>query len=73
MSSAFKAWASAALFGNIGALIALGYQFPKQPFCQTHCYVDAISHFQDSVGSLTMALTLFFLGFMSFIWFSVRS
>lgn len=71
--SAFKAWASAALFGNIGAVIALGYEFPKQPFCQTHCYVDALSQFQDSVGSLTFATILFLLGLMSFVWFSVRS
>ena len=71
--SAFKAWASVVLFGNIGMMIAMGYKFPKQPFCQQYCYVDQLSHFQDSVGSLTLAATLFFLGFMGFVWFSARS
>ncbi len=71
--SAFKAWASIALFGNIGMIIGLGYKVPKQPFCQHHCYVDKLSHFQDNVGSFTLAGTLFFLGVMGFMWFSARS
>ncbi len=71
--SAFKAWAAVALFGNLGMIVALGYKFPKQPFCQSHCYVDAMSHFQDSVGSLTLASMLFFFGVMGFVWFSVRT
>ncbi len=71
--SAFKAWANVALFGNLGMIVALGYRFPKQPFCQQYCYVDTLSHFQDSVGSLTLASILFFAGFMGFVWFSVRT
>lgn len=71
--SAFKVWVIVALFGNLGMIVALGYKIPKQPYCQTHCYVDAMSHFQDSVGSLTVASLLFFLGFMGFVWFSVRT
>ncbi len=70
--SAFKAWASAALFSNIGAVIALGYQFPKQPYCQTHCYMNALSNFQESTGSLTLASIFFFMAFMSFIFFLSR-
>lgn len=70
--SAFKAWAIVALFGNLGMIVALGYQFPKQPYCQTYCFVDAMSHFQDSVGSLTMASILFFMGFIGFMWYSLR-
>ena len=71
--SAFKAWAVAALFGNLGAVVAFGYELPKQPFCQHYCFVDQLSHFQDNVGSFTLAGLLFFLGFMGFIWFSARA
>ncbi len=70
---AFKAWANVALFGSLGMIAALGYKFPKQPFCEVRCYINTFSHIQDDMGSLTLAAILFFCAFFGFLWFSVRT
>lgn len=70
--SVLKAWLPVAVFGNLGMLSAVGVQLPKQPDCQTYCFMDALGRFQESTGSLTLASLFFFCGFIGFMFFAQR-
>ena len=71
--SAFKAWGSLLGCGSIGTAALMGYDLPRDPRCSGRCTMESLARMQDQLGDGTMALLMFTLGILGFMFYALRS